>query len=151
MRTHWDWEEVNIQLRCPQTQSGKPSLGEIMGESVVDNYIIWRMSGQNIWGILSTMDSNPRCYMHLWCRFSFNSGVAKHCECDDGIGSCVRWQSHCSQRILAVRCLFVGFSIVNCFSYIVTSLRLIGVVNHTFIWHFVNWSLKHWKLKTMKT
>ena len=20
-------------------------------------------------GLLSTMDSNPRCYMHLWCRF----------------------------------------------------------------------------------
>ena len=23
----------------------------------------------NIWGILSTMDNNPQCYMHLWCRF----------------------------------------------------------------------------------
>ena len=22
-----------------------------------------------IWCILSTMDNNPRCYMHLWCRF----------------------------------------------------------------------------------
>ena len=42
--------------------------------------IIWGMSGaclgqylghvwDNIWGILSTMDNNPRCYMHLWCRF----------------------------------------------------------------------------------
>ena len=36
------------------------NLGGIMGESVVDNYIIW--------GILSTMESNPWCHMHLWCH-----------------------------------------------------------------------------------
>ena len=30
-----------------------------------DDCIIWG----NIWGILSTMDSNLRCYMHLWCCF----------------------------------------------------------------------------------
>ena len=29
----------------------------------------------NIWVILSTMDNNPRCYMHLWCHFWLNHNI----------------------------------------------------------------------------
>ena len=31
--------------------------------------MIWGMSWDNIWGILSTMDNNPQCYKHLWWHF----------------------------------------------------------------------------------
>ena len=32
----------------------------------------------NIWDILSTMDNNPRCYMHLWCRIWTDCCFIKH-------------------------------------------------------------------------
>ena len=60
----WYWEVTSwwplgdhLGKSCGKSRG---NLGEILGESPVNDY--------NIWGILSTMDSNPRCYMHLWCR-----------------------------------------------------------------------------------
>ena len=41
---------------------------------MTDLWNVW----DNIWGILSTSDSNPRCYMHLWCRFLLVL-FSKHC------------------------------------------------------------------------
>ena len=66
----------------------------------------------------------------------FNSGVAGHSECAAGFDSCVRWQSHCSQRILPVRCLFHPFF----YSW--------WDVDPASIWHFVScWCLKEWKIR----
>ena len=36
---------------------------------------VWGIIWDNIWVILSTMDNNPRCYMHLWCHFWLNHNI----------------------------------------------------------------------------
>ena len=83
-----DWPVITVGFgfekpeNCSQNGSKNPPhaahfFGQkytVWGGACLGNYLghVW----DNFWGILLTMDNNPRCYIYLWCRFSPDDKVS---------------------------------------------------------------------------